>query len=145
MSKDCIAATEEYVKLSRKNYDQMKNGYNDGYKTASDETLELIEHLEDRNEKLQSAICVVNVYIKNVWNAATSDSDTIYKSTPDDVKVVNEKSELYKELYNHFVSLEEAQKSIEALEYQSAAQKERIAKFKNSRIGRFLNFFGVKI
>lgn len=126
MTDNYIEATEEYVKISRKNYDKIKAGYDSGYEESSDENRELIKSLQIKNDELESAICVVN-YRKIIHDYGIG--GRLDRNIG--CEICNSESDFYEVAKKHINDIERT--------------KERIENFQSSFIGKILNFFGIKI
>ena len=120
--------TEEYVKLSIENYELYKKAY-DNY---IEDYEKRVDNLNEEIEKLEAGLCIVNVDKHNHYNTLTSDH------RPTEVCVLNNESEFYDFVKTYF-------KTNSQLTEDKAGLMLHISNFQNSKIGKFLSFFGVNI
>lgn len=147
MTHEYTTTTDEYVKISRENYDKIK----DGYDSKVEDLGSIIDGLESDKKEMEDAVCVIEIYNRKIFNYATQAGTVInggseaYKTIPEDVKVFNGKSDLYEEIHKFFADQKTTQKMIEISHDRLISETLRITNFQNSLIGKFLNFFGVRV
>jgi hypothetical protein len=133
MKHEYITAAEEYVKISRKNYDEIK----DGYDASNDFYEDKIKDLKEENEKLRSAVCVVNV--ERIETFKITSPKTV------NIEILNKESEFYPFVKKYFNSNSDLTERKNSLIQELSLLEARVQDFQNSFIGKFLNFFGVRL
>jgi hypothetical protein len=123
----------EIVRINRKNYDEIKNGYDSAIDRYEDE----IEALTEENEKLKSAVCVVNVERTETFK--TTSPETV------NIEILNKESEFYPFVKKYFNSNSDLTERKNSLIQELSLLEARVQDFQNSFIGKFLNFFRVRV